>query len=70
MSDITLTMPDGAKRSVPSGTTGIDVAKSIAPSLAKRTVAMVLDGVLVDAADPITKDAKIKFVSRTDPEAL
>ena len=70
MSDITLTMPDGAKRSVPAGTTGFDVAKSIAPSLAKRTVAMVLDGVLADAADPITRDAKIKFVARTDPEAL
>ena len=42
MSDITLTMPDGAKRAVPKGTSGLDVAKSIAPSLAKRTVAMVL----------------------------
>jgi threonyl-tRNA synthetase len=70
MSDITLTMPDGAKRAVPKGTSGLDVAKSIAPSLAKRTVAMVLDGVLCDAADPIERDARIKFVSRTDPEAL
>ena len=67
---ITLTFPDGAKRMVPAGTTGVDVAKSIAPSLAKRTVAMVLNGTLSDAADPITADATIKFVSRTDPEAL
>ena len=67
---LTLTFPDGAKRQVPAGTTGIDVAKSIAPSLAKRTVAMMLDGSLADAADPITDDATIKFVSRTDPEAL
>ena len=37
MAEITLTFPDGAKRQVPAGTTGIDVAKSIAPSLAKRT---------------------------------
>ncbi len=70
MSEITLTFPDGAKRKVPSGTTGLDVAKSIAPSLAKRTVAMVLNGALSDAADPISADATIKFVSRTDPEAL
>jgi threonyl-tRNA synthetase len=70
MTDITLTMPDGAKRSVKRGTTGLDVAKSIAPSLARRTVAMVLDGVLADAADPIQRDAAIKFVARTDPEAL
>ena len=70
MADVSLTFPDGAKRQVPAGTTGLDVAKSIAPSLAKRTVAMVLDGVLADALDPITQDAAIKFVARTDPEAL
>ena len=70
MSDVTLTMPDGAKRQVASGTTGLEVAKSISPSLAKRTVAMVLGGALSDLNDPITADADIKFVSRTDPEAL
>jgi threonyl-tRNA synthetase len=70
MSDITLTFPDGAKRQVPAGTTGLDVAKSIAPSLAKRTVAMIVNGTLADAADPIAADAAIKFVSRGDPEAL
>ncbi|NOU05842.1 MAG: threonine--tRNA ligase [Hyphomicrobiaceae bacterium] len=70
MPDITLTFPDGAKRVVKKGTSGIEVAKSIAPSLAKRTVAMVLNGALADAADTIDADATIKFVSRTDPEAL
>jgi threonyl-tRNA synthetase len=68
--EVTLTFPDGAKRQVESGTTGLDVAKGISPSLAKRTVAMSLDGRLADLADPITADAAIKFVSRTDPEAL
>ena len=70
MADVTLTFPDGAMRSVPRGTTGIDVAKSIAPSLAKRTVAMLLDGALTDATDPIEQDAAVKFLSRSDPEAL
>jgi threonyl-tRNA synthetase len=70
MSDVTLTFPDGASRQVQSGTTGLEVAKSISPSLAKRTVAMSLDGKLADLADPISADATIKFVSRTDPEAL
>ena len=69
-SKITLTFPDGATRQVESGTTGLAVAKSISPSLAKRTVAMSLDGNLADLADPITADAAIKFVARTDPEAL
>src|SRR6202158_480194 len=70
MSDVTLTFPDGASRTVKSGTTGLEVAKSISPSLAKRTVAMSLNGRLADLADPIAADAKIKFISRTDPEAL
>jgi threonyl-tRNA synthetase len=69
-SEITLTFPDGASRKVASGTTGLEIAKSISPSLAKRTVAMSLDGVLSDLADPIKSDATIKFVARTDPEAL
>jgi threonyl-tRNA synthetase len=70
MSEVTLTMPDGAKRRIAKGSTGLDVAKAISPSLAKRTVAMTLDGVLTDLADPIDADAAIKFVARTDPEAL
>ena len=52
MSQISLTFPDGAKREVPAGTSGLDVAKSIAPSLAKRSVAMSLDGKLADLAAP------------------
>ena len=70
MTDITLTFPDGASRKVAAGTTGLDVAKGISPSLAKRTVAMQLDGVLSDLSDAIQRDAKINFVARTDPAAL
>ncbi|MEQ1578821.1 MAG: threonine--tRNA ligase [Hyphomicrobium sp.] len=70
MSDITLTFPDGASRTVKAGTTGLEVAKGISPSLAKRTVAMQLDGVLSDLSDPINQDANINFVARTDAPAL
>jgi len=68
--NIALTFPDGARREYPSGTTGLDVAKGISPSLAKRTVAMALDGGLADLSDPIDHDGKIEFVSREDPRAL
>ena len=67
---VALTFPDGARRDYPNGTTGLDVAKGISPSLAKRTVAMALDGVLADLADPIERDAKIEFLGREDPRAL
>ncbi len=67
---ITVTFPDGAQREFPKGTTGLDIAKGISPSLAKRTVAMALDGALADLADPIEQDARIEFVGRDDPRAL
>ncbi|RAI37717.1 threonine--tRNA ligase [Rhodoplanes elegans] len=67
---VALTFPDGARREFPNGITGLDIAKGISPSLAKRTVAMALDGVLADLADPIERDAAIEFVSRDDPRAL
>ncbi len=70
MSQISLTFPDGAKRAVAAGTSGLDVAKSISPSLAKRTVAMSLDGKLADLAAPIKADAAIKFLTREDQAAL
>ncbi len=67
---VALTFPDGARREFPDGTTGLDVAKSISPSLAKRTVAMALDGQVIDLADEIKRDAKIEFLNREDPRAL
>jgi threonyl-tRNA synthetase len=67
---VALTFPDGARREFASGTTGLDIAKGISPSLAKRTVAMALDGTVVDLADPIERDAKIEFLTREDPRAL
>jgi len=68
--DIVVTFPDGAKRSVRRGMTGKALAESISKSLAKKAVAMVVDGKLADLADPIEKDASVRIVSRTDPEAL
>jgi len=67
---IHVTFPDGAVREFSPGITGLDIAKGISPSLAKRTVAMALDGVLKDLADPIETNAKIEFVGRDDPRAL
>ena len=67
---VALTFPDGARRDYPNGSTGLDIAKGISPSLAKRTVAMALDGLLADLSDPIERDAKIEFLTREDPRSL
>src|SRR5271154_5254676 len=67
---IQITFPDGAERAYEPGVSGLDIAKSISPSLAKRSAAAVRDGELVDLADPIDKDSTLEFIARDDPRAL
>ncbi|MYZ47845.1 threonine--tRNA ligase [Propylenella binzhouense] len=67
---ITITLPDGAQRSYERGVSGADIAASISKSLAKKAVAVKVDGVLGDLADPIRNDARIEIVTRSDRDAL
>ncbi|MBV8472045.1 MAG: threonine--tRNA ligase, partial [Hyphomicrobiales bacterium] len=67
---IHVTFPDGASRAFEPGLSGLEIAKSISPSLAKRTVAMVRDGALADLADRIDADTSLEFIGRDDPRAL
>jgi threonyl-tRNA synthetase len=67
---ITLTFPDGAKREVETGWSAGQVAASIAKSLEKKAVAAIVNGVLVDLADPILTDATLQIVTRDDERAL
>jgi threonyl-tRNA synthetase len=67
---ISVSFPDGASREYESGVTGLDIARSISPSLARRAVAMCVDGGLRDLADRVPDDARIEFLSREDPRAL
>ncbi|MFG1374618.1 threonine--tRNA ligase [Xanthobacter oligotrophicus] len=67
---ISLTFPDGAKRDYAEGTSGADIAAAISKSLAKKAVAVTLDGALTDLSEPITRDAKLEIVTRDDPRAL
>ncbi|MGJ4855148.1 threonine--tRNA ligase [Labrys sp. La1] len=65
-----LTFPDGNQRSYDAGVTGKAVAEGISKSLAKKSIAMKLDGVLTDLAEEIGADARIEIVTRESPEAL
>ncbi|WP_425418256.1 threonine--tRNA ligase [Oricola indica] len=66
---VSLTFPDGSVKAFDAGTTGRDVAESISKSLAKKAVAIALDGDLRDLSDPVT-DGAIEIVTRDDPRAL
>ncbi len=65
-----ITLPDGTVRAFDGVVTGTDVAAAIGPGLAKAALAMELDGALVDLSRPIEADARVRFVTRRDPEAL
>jgi threonyl-tRNA synthetase len=67
---IHLTFPDGAKREYKAGITGAELAAGISKSLAKKAVALSVNGKLADLVDPITQDSAVKIITRDDPEAL
>jgi threonyl-tRNA synthetase len=67
---ISLQFPDGSRREFNPGVTGRDVAESISKSLAKKAVAMSVDGQLKDLYAPIDADARIRILTREDQEAL
>src|SRR5436853_596800 len=67
---ISLTFPDGSARHYKSGITGAELAASISKSLAKKAVAVSLNGSLADLSDPIETNAHVKILTRDDPEAV
>ncbi len=70
MSTVNITLPDGSVKSVESGSTPIDVAKSISPRLADAALVARIDGNLADLTRPIEKDAKLEILTSKDPAAL
>jgi threonyl-tRNA synthetase len=67
---IELKFPDGASRQFPEGVTGREVAAAISPSLAKKALAVELDGRLLDLARPLEVAGSIHIITRDDPRAL
>ncbi|MEX0921549.1 MAG: threonine--tRNA ligase [Rhodovibrionaceae bacterium] len=67
---ISLSLPDGAQLSFAAPTTGLEVAESIGPGLAKAALAVKLDGELRDLLRPIERSGGIEIVTAKSPEAL
>ena len=67
---LSITLPDGSKQDLPKGSTGLDLAKTIGPGLAKSAVAISIDGVQKDLEEKwfysdMTNSVKdVKFVVR------
>ncbi|MEH6726862.1 MAG: threonine--tRNA ligase [Hyphomicrobiales bacterium] len=67
---ISVKLPDGSERSLEDGSSGLDLAENISKSLAKKSVAMVLDGTLTDLKNPLHDGAAVEIVTRDDERAL
>ena len=69
-SSILITLPDGKTLDFQKGVTGAEIAASIGPGLAKAALILEVDGAQWDLFRPIERDAKIRIITRKDPEAL
>jgi threonyl-tRNA synthetase len=67
---ITLTLPDGSTRDVEAPLTGAEFAASISNSLAKKALALKLDGVLVDLATEIDRDCDLAVITADNEEGV
>jgi threonyl-tRNA synthetase len=67
---IHVNLPDGATRALTQGTTAAGLASDISKSLAKRTVAVAVDGDLTDVSAPLQDGVQVDLIGRDDPRAL
>ncbi|MBN9399345.1 MAG: threonine--tRNA ligase ['Candidatus Kapabacteria' thiocyanatum] len=65
---IKITLPNGDVREYASGTTGMDIAKSISDGLARVALGIFVDGVPYDLSRPIVADAAIRIVTFDNDE--
>src|SRR6202045_665019 len=70
MDTIQSTLPDGATRDVPKGTTAADIAKQISPRPAKEALVARTNGDLIDLARPLEQDTKLAILTAKDPDAV
>jgi threonyl-tRNA synthetase len=63
---INITLPDGAVRQYPKGTSALDIAKSISEGLARKVLAAEVNGQVWDATRPIEGDASLKLLTWDD----
>ena len=65
-----ITLPDKSVKELPMGSTGLDLAESIGPGLAKAAIAVVVNGIQKDLSDPIKEDSEVSIITITSNEGL
>ena len=67
---ITITFPDGNKKEVDKGISGLDLASQISKSLAKESVAVKINDEIKDISLPINTDVSVAILKKDSEEAL
>ncbi|MBR4649570.1 MAG: threonine--tRNA ligase [Bacteroidaceae bacterium] len=65
---IKITFPDGSVREYESGVTGLQIAESISPALARNVVSCAVNDITTELNRPITEDATISLFRFDDKE--
>ena len=65
---IKLTMPDGAVREAEAGISALDFVKSVSNSLAKKVLAVKINGETKDITTVLNSDAEIQFLTFEDAD--
>ncbi len=63
MHSMNITLPDGSSRQYPDGATGMEIAESISPGLARNALAVDVDGEVRDLHRPIEDDAAVGILT-------
>ena len=66
-SEVLVRLPDGSERSLPMGSTGLDLAASIGRRLAKDALAIKVNGVERDLSEPLSDGALVEILTPTSP---
>ena len=66
--EIKITFPDGSVRSYEQGVTGLQIAESISPALARSVLACGVNGETVELNRPINEDAQIELYKWDDEQ--
>ena len=67
---IQITLPDGAVREVPRGTTAAQIVHQISPRLAKEALVARADDQLIDLSRPLEQNTKVAILTPKDADAV
>ncbi|MBC2696302.1 MAG: threonine--tRNA ligase [Desulfobacteraceae bacterium] len=67
---INIALPDGSIKSFENAPTGLDVARSISEGLARNSIAVEVDGRLLDLSEKIIHDCHLRIITNKGRESL